>query len=116
VYGRLNASELRIRLLPRSGGQGVADSNPAIPTGNRAFSNMFVPHMSQQKSQSSGETEPITGRASIRVPGQGQVMEASRSGSDRSPAASAPAHRSFIVLRYIRPRRDRDTLLGPRPG
>jgi len=44
-----------------AGGQGVAGSNPAVPTGNLAFSNMFVPHMSQQKSQSSGETEPITG-------------------------------------------------------
>jgi hypothetical protein len=29
---RLNASELRRRLLPRSGGQGVAGSNPAVPT------------------------------------------------------------------------------------
>src|SRR5262249_24372564 len=28
----LNASELRRRLLPRSGGQGVAGSNPAVPT------------------------------------------------------------------------------------
>jgi hypothetical protein len=29
---RLNAFELRRRLLPRSGGQGVAGSNPAVPT------------------------------------------------------------------------------------
>ena len=29
---RLNASELQRRLLPRSGGQGVAGSNPAVPT------------------------------------------------------------------------------------
>jgi hypothetical protein len=29
---RLNTSELLIRLLPRSGGQGVAGSNPAVPT------------------------------------------------------------------------------------
>jgi hypothetical protein len=32
MYARLNASELQIRLLPRSGGQGVAGSNPAVPT------------------------------------------------------------------------------------
>ena len=32
MCARLNASELRRRLLPRSGGQGVAGSNPAVPT------------------------------------------------------------------------------------
>jgi hypothetical protein len=30
---RPNAPELRRRLLPRSGGQGVAGSNPVVPTG-----------------------------------------------------------------------------------
>ena len=35
MYGRLNASELRRCLLPLSGGQGVAGSNPAGPTGQR---------------------------------------------------------------------------------
>src|SRR5215813_13565487 len=47
---RLNAAELRRRLLPRSGGQGVAGSNPAVPTGNEVFSNIATPHKSQQKS------------------------------------------------------------------
>jgi hypothetical protein len=32
MCARLNASELRRRQLPRSGGQGVAGSNPAVPT------------------------------------------------------------------------------------
>ena len=40
---------------PRSGnipgGQGVAGSNPAVPTGSDIFSNIFTPHKSQQKSQ-----------------------------------------------------------------
>jgi len=34
-----------------TGGQGVAGSNPAVPTGNRIFSNIVTPHKSQQKSQ-----------------------------------------------------------------
>src|SRR5262252_7552335 len=34
-----------------TGGQGVAGSNPAVPTGNRIFSNIFPPRKSQQKSQ-----------------------------------------------------------------
>jgi hypothetical protein len=34
-----------------TGGQGVAGSNPAVPTGNHAFSNIITPHKSQQKSQ-----------------------------------------------------------------
>ena len=50
VPNRLNASELRRRLLPRSGGQGVAGSNPAVPTGSRVFSNIFTARQSQQKS------------------------------------------------------------------
>ena len=33
------------------GGQGVAGSNPAVPTGNRLFSNIFSLRKSQQKSQ-----------------------------------------------------------------
>jgi len=32
------------------GGQGVAGSNPAVPTGNRVFSNIVTPHKSQQES------------------------------------------------------------------
>ena len=34
-----------------TGGQGVAGSNPAVPTSNRVFSNIITPHKSQQKSQ-----------------------------------------------------------------
>src|SRR6516165_6279393 len=34
-----------------TGGQGVAGSNPAVPTGNRAFSNILPLRKSQQKSQ-----------------------------------------------------------------
>ena len=34
-----------------TGGQGVVGSNPAVPTGNRIFSNIVTPHKSQQKSQ-----------------------------------------------------------------
>ena len=34
-----------------TGGQGVAGSNPAVPTGNQTFSNIITPHKSQQKSQ-----------------------------------------------------------------
>ena len=33
------------------GGQGVAGSNPAVPTGSETFSNIVSPHKSQQKSQ-----------------------------------------------------------------
>ena len=33
------------------GGQGVAGSNPAVPTGNRVFSNILTLRKSQQKSQ-----------------------------------------------------------------
>ena len=33
------------------GGQGVAGSNPAVPTGIRVFSNIVTSHMSRQKSQ-----------------------------------------------------------------
>jgi hypothetical protein len=42
MCGRLNVSELRRRLLPRPGGQGVAGSNPAVPTDSRAFSKSYV--------------------------------------------------------------------------
>src|SRR5215813_4403963 len=34
-----------------TGGQGVAGSNPAAPTGSQAFSNIFTLRQSQQKSQ-----------------------------------------------------------------
>ena len=34
-----------------TGGQGVAGSNPAVPTGSYAFSNIVTPHKSQHKSQ-----------------------------------------------------------------
>ena len=34
-----------------TGGQGVAGSNPAVPTGSEIFSNIVTPHKSQQKSQ-----------------------------------------------------------------
>ena len=34
-----------------TGGQGVAGSNPAVPTGSQVFSNIITPHKSQQKSQ-----------------------------------------------------------------
>ena len=34
-----------------TGGQGVAGSNPAVPTGSHAFSNIVTPHKSQHKSQ-----------------------------------------------------------------
>jgi hypothetical protein len=33
-----------------TGGQGVAGSNPAVPTGSQVFSNILMPHKSQQKS------------------------------------------------------------------
>jgi hypothetical protein len=33
-----------------TGGQGVAGSNPAVPTGSRIFSNILLAHKSQQKS------------------------------------------------------------------
>jgi hypothetical protein len=52
---RLNAAELQRRLRPRPGGQGVAGSNPAVPTGRLRFSNIFMPHRSQQESQSPAE-------------------------------------------------------------
>ena len=64
--GKLNAPEQRRRLLPRSGGQGVAGSNPAVPTGSDIFSNTLLPHQSQQKSHSFVKW-PFYGRAD-RVP------------------------------------------------
>ena len=64
--GKLNAPEQRRRLLPRSGGQGVAGSNLAVPTGNDIFSNTLLPHQSQQKSHSFVKW-PFYGRAD-RVP------------------------------------------------
>src|SRR5215469_15181992 len=66
VGGKLNAPEQRRRLLPRSGGQGVAGSNLAVPTGNDIFSNTLLPHQSQQKSHSFVKW-PFYGRAD-RVP------------------------------------------------
>src|SRR5262249_22093998 len=42
VHGQLDASELRRRLLPRSGGQGVAGSNPAVPTQVRGLIDHLV--------------------------------------------------------------------------
>jgi hypothetical protein len=39
-------------------GQGVAGSNPAVPTGSGNFSNIFVPQESPQKSQSRCVTAP----------------------------------------------------------
>jgi hypothetical protein len=48
MHGRLNASELRRRLLPRSGGQGVAGSNPAVPT---VFSNACRPQLGTKFAQ-----------------------------------------------------------------
>jgi hypothetical protein len=50
VPSSLNASELRRRLLPRSGGQGAAGSNPAVPTSSQAFPNILTQHQTQQKS------------------------------------------------------------------
>ena len=35
-----------------TGGQGVAGSNPAVPTGSQVFSKIFTPRKSQQKSHS----------------------------------------------------------------
>ena len=32
-----------------TGGQGVAGSNPAVPTGSEIFSNTLLPHQSQQR-------------------------------------------------------------------
>ena len=50
------------------GGQGVAGSNPAVPTGNRVFSNIFAPHQSHQKSHSPSK-RPSQRRAPIMFPG-----------------------------------------------
>src|SRR5262249_25055287 len=49
-----------------TGGQGVAGSNPAVPTGSDIFSNTLLPHQSQQKSHSFVKW-PFYGRAD-RVP------------------------------------------------
>jgi hypothetical protein len=45
-------SELRRRLLPRSGGQGVAGSNPAVPTGQRLVAAQIGLRESQTESHS----------------------------------------------------------------
>jgi hypothetical protein len=34
-----------------TGGQGITGSNPAVPTGKEVFSNVVMPHASQEKSQ-----------------------------------------------------------------
>jgi hypothetical protein len=49
-----------------AGGQGVAGSNPAVPTGNRLFSNVFIPQESPQESQSRCK-RPLTGMQPIMV-------------------------------------------------
>jgi hypothetical protein len=50
-----------------TGGQGVAGSNPAVPTGSRVFSNITTPHQSQQKSHSPPK-RPSKRRAPIMSP------------------------------------------------
>jgi hypothetical protein len=54
VCARLNASELRRRLLPRSGGQGVAGSNPAVPTVFRTL----VPRTGNEVSHDRSHLDP----------------------------------------------------------
>jgi len=56
------------RLDPCPGGQGVAGSNPAVPTDNRAFSKILVPHKSQQESHLIVKW-PFQRRAPITCPG-----------------------------------------------
>ena len=67
-----------------TGGQGVAGSNPAVPTGSRAFSNIFWPHHSQQKSHSLVKW-PSQRRAPIMSPGPYQgICQPGRTGETGS--------------------------------
>jgi hypothetical protein len=61
VYVRRSVLEQHRRLLPRSGGQGVAGSNPAVPTGSQIFSNVFMPYREPAK-------EPISLRNDLLRP------------------------------------------------
>ena len=89
---RLNASELRRRLPPRSGGQGVAGSNPAVPTGNRVFSNIFMVLQEPAKEPSPSEMallEACAGRMS-RTSYQACAMTA----EPGKPASRGVKHRA----------------------
>jgi hypothetical protein len=99
-----------------TGGQGVAGSNPAVPTGSRVFSSIVTPHKSQQKSRSLVKWL-FQRRAPIMCPGllPGHLLGQSRqsrrnrqSGGQRSlshlgsapdscePADTVPAHRLTV--------------------
>jgi hypothetical protein len=56
-----------------TGGQGVAGSNPAVPTGSRVFSNILMPRKSRRKSQTPCKTAPYRRTPTVRhgvLPGQ----------------------------------------------
>jgi hypothetical protein len=53
-----NAFDVQERLTHRPGGQGVAGSNPTVPTGSLGFSNLFLSQESPQEGRSSCETPP----------------------------------------------------------
>jgi hypothetical protein len=67
-----------------TGGQGVAGSNPAVPTGSEIFSNTLLPPQSQQKSHSL-----CNGPSSARPTGHQRAPPSATPGPT-SPPASAP--------------------------
>ena len=76
-----------------TGGQGVAGSNPAVPTGSRVFSSMFTPHQSQQKSHLL-VSWPFQRRAPIVCSGvlPGHLPRRQRRRSRQSRGQRSPSH------------------------
>src|SRR6266516_1571595 len=89
VSGRLNPSELRRRLLPRPGGQGVAGSNPAVPTGQRLVAAQIGLRESHAESHSV-ISRPWRGRpAAVTATTRSTLMRSTSAGQVLSPWATA---------------------------
>ena len=74
-----------------TGGQGVAGSNPAVPTGREVFSNILMPHESQQKSHLHVNWPLLKARAD-RVPSR-----PTRASAKTAEPAKLPIKRSKIA-------------------
>ena len=94
-----------------TGGQGVAGSNPAVPTGSRLFSKLFSSHHSHQKSHSIVK-RPSRGarRSCVQASYQGICQ----SGRDDKPGSQGVKDRSATFGSAQRPRQLRTG--GHHPG
>jgi hypothetical protein len=95
VCDRLDASELRRRLLPRSGGQGVAGSNPAVPT---SFRTPYRPTGNETRHDrshlaSAGRARPTQGEA--RPDANGPTPAPKITCARSTSAAAGSAHKRW---------------------